>query len=278
MHPVLFSVDLFGVLKEPWALHNYGVLIAVGFLLAMVLSARQAKREGEDPDRIIDLAFYVLLAGLVGARLVFIVTDLRAYLDDPLRVLKFWLGGLVWYGGFIGAAAYIAYYCKRERLPFFKYVDIIIPSMARAHAFGRLGCLAAGCCFGAPTEQPWGIVFPHGSAVHRAQQSARLIEFSDAPLPVHPTQLYEAGAELLLFALLLFLRPYKRFHGQLFLVWLAIYPVLRSLIEVFRGDAIRGVYILSTSQYISILVALAAVGVYLHLRQRRAVGAMTAPT
>jgi phosphatidylglycerol:prolipoprotein diacylglycerol transferase len=280
MHPVLWDTDLFGLLSERWSLHTYGVLIAAGFLLAMVLASRQARREGEDPDRIIDLAFYVLLAGLAGARVVFIFTKLSEYMQDPLRVLKFWQGGLVWYGGFIGAALYVVHYCRKNRLPFFKYADICMPVTALGHAFGRIGCLAAGCCFGRPTDMPWGIQFPYGSMAHQAQQSADLVSLSEPALPVHPTQLYEAGAELGFFILLTLLRPHKRFHGQLLLIWLAGYPIVRSIIEMFRGDLERGVYILSTSQYLSIVVAGAAVGVYFYLRRQRqeAAGGATVPS
>lgn len=275
MHPVLFSTDLFGLLKEPVSLHVYGLMIAAGFLLAMQLAGRQAKREGEDPDRFIDLGFYLLLSGLIGARFVFILTKLPEYLANPLEIVMFWRGGLVWYGGFIGAAVYLVYYCRRYRLDYFKVVDVLIPYTAMAHAFGRLGCLAAGCCFGAPSDAPWAIVFPNNSMAQQQQQSSGLVDVGAASLPVHPTQLYEAGAELALFWLLLLVRPHKRFHGQLFLTWLSIYPVVRSVIEVFRGDKERGVYILSTSQYISIGVAIAAVLVYVHLRRQR--GETSAP-
>ena len=172
MLPVVVTTSLFGFLSRPWEIHSYGVLIAVGFLLAMVLAAREAKREGEDPDRIIDLAFYVLLTGLAGARILYIVTKLPEYVENPIRVLKFWQGGLVWYGGFIAAALYVLWYCRKHRLPFLKLADIIVPYMAMAHAFGRLGCFAAGCCYGSPTHAPWGVVFPDESIVHQAQQSA----------------------------------------------------------------------------------------------------------
>lgn len=270
MHPVLFSTDLFGLLSKPVSLHTYGLMIAVGFLLAMQLSKRQAEREAEDPDRIIDLAFYLLLAGLVGARIVFILTKLDEYLRDPIEILMFWRGGLVWYGGFIGAAVYLIYYCRRFRLDYFKVVDLLIPYTAMAHAFGRLGCLAAGCCFGETTDAPWGISFPEGSMAQQAQQNSGLVDVHAASLPVHPTQLYESGAELAMFWLLLVMRRHKRFHGQLFLTWLAAYPIIRSIIELFRGDTERGVYgLLSTSQYISIGVAIAAVLVYLYVRKQR---------
>lgn len=271
MHPVLFSTTFFGLFKEPWSLHVYGLLIAAGFLLAMQLAARQAGREGEDPDRLIDLAFYLLLAGLIGSRIVFIFTKLDQYIANPLEIVMFWRGGLVFYGGFIGAAVYLVYYARRYRLDYFKLVDLMIPYVAMAHAFGRLGCLAAGCCFGKPTEMPWGITFPVASMAHQQQQSQGLVQLGESALPVHPTQLYEAGFELCLFWLLLSIRPMKRFHGQLFLVWLSIYPIGRSIIELFRGDKERGVYgLLSTSQYISIVVACAAIAVYVYLRKQRA--------
>ncbi len=271
MHPVIFQTDLLGLLSEPVSLHTYGLLIAMGFLLAMQLSKKQAEHDGEDPDRIVDMSFYVLLTGLIGSRIVFILTKLDDYLKDPLEIVMFWRGGLVFYGGFIGAAIFLIYYTRRYRVSFFKFADIIIPYLALAHAFGRLGCVAAGCCFGKPTDVPWGIQFPMGSMAHHAQQNEGLISIGDAALAIHPTQLYEAGFELLMFWFLLALRPYKRVHGQLFLTWLAIYPIARSIIETFRGDKERGVYgLLSTSQYISIVILLAAIGVYVYLRKNSA--------
>lgn len=272
MHPVIFQTDLFGLLSEPWSLHTYGLLIAAGFLLAMMLSKRQAEREGEDPDRIVDLSFYVLLAGLIGSRIVFIFTKLDDYVKNPIEIVMFWRGGLVWYGGFIGAALFTLYYTRRYHVSFLKFTDIIIPYMALAHAFGRLGCVAAGCCFGEPaTELPWAVQFPVGSMAHHQQQADGLIGISDPSLPVHPTQLYEAGFEMAMFWLLLLLRPYKRVHGQLFLTWMALYPIGRSFIELYRGDKERGVYgLLSTSQYISIGIAIAALGLYFYLRKRQA--------
>jgi phosphatidylglycerol:prolipoprotein diacylglycerol transferase len=142
--------------------------------------------------------------------------------------------------------------------------------VALAHAFGRFGCLMAGCCFGKPTEAPWGIIFPHNSMAQQAQQSEGLVGVDALSLPVHPTQLYEAGFEIAMFWIITLIRPRKRFHGQLFLTWLAVYPIARSVIEMFRGDKERGIlWLLSTSQWISILVAAATVGLYLYLRKKR---------
>ena len=272
MHPEVFRTDFFGLLSQPLVLHAYGLFIAVGFMSAMLLAKRQANREGEDGDIVVDMAFWLLLWGLVGARVIFILTQMDRYLEDPTQVFYFWRGGLVFYGGFIGAAICLIYYTRRHKLPFFKFADLFVPFLAMAHAFGRLGCLCAGCCFGKPTDMAWGIVFPLRSMPHQAHQEAGHVLFDQLPLPVHPTQLYEAGAELLMFFFLLSLRPKKRFHGQILLVWLSVYPVIRSVIEMYRGDKIRGVYFLglSTSQYISIAVALSAAIIYWFLRRKRA--------
>lgn len=271
MHPYIFQTDLFGLLREPISLHAYGLCIAIGFLLAMTLTKRQAQREGEDPEAMVDLTFYLLLYGLIGARVVFIFTQLPLFLAHPIEILMFWRGGLVWYGGFLGAVAYLLYHSRTSCVPFFKVVDILIPYMALAHGFGRLGCLFAGCCFGRTTTLPWGIVFPAQSMAQSAQYAAHEVSAWAPALPVHPTQLYEAGAEFAMFALLLALRERKRFHGQLFLLWVSLYPIIRSVIEMFRGDKDRGVYILSTSQYISIGVGLMALVLFFVLRKGRGV-------
>ncbi len=163
MYPEIFSTDLFGFLSEPAALHTYGLLIATGFLVAMNLASRQAEREDEDGDRIVDMAFFLLLSGLAGSRFVFILTKWDEYAGDPAQILKFWNGGLVWYGGFIAASIYAYYFCTKHRLNYFKYADLLMPYVALAHGAGRLGCLAAGCCFGEPTDLAWGITFPADS-------------------------------------------------------------------------------------------------------------------
>lgn len=269
MHPVIFSTDLFGILSKPFSLHTYGLMIATGFLLTMVLSSRQAAREDEDPDRIVDLAFYVLLAGLLGARTVFVITKFDEFMQNPIEIFMFWRGGLVWYGSFIGGVTFGAWYTRRYRLNFFKIADIGMPFVALAHAFGRFGCVAAGCCFGKPTELPWGISFPQGSMAQTQQQVEGLVGLTERSLAVHPTQLYEAGLEMGLFWLLIMLRPHKKFHGQIFLIWLAAYSIGRSIIEVFRGDKERGIYwIMSTSQWISVGVAIAAVVLTIHLLKK----------
>lgn len=264
----LWQTTLFGLLPFPWTIHTYGLLIAIGFLLGVQLAKDQAIREGLDGEEIVDTTFYLLLWGLVGGRLVFMATVYQSFIDDPWEILRLWRGGLVWYGGFFGAVGYLWRQAHVRRLPFFQLVDLFIIPTALAHAYGRLGCLAAGCCHGAPTSMPWGIIFPPHSFAQAEQAAQRLVAPLASSLPVHPTQLYEATAEFALFAWLVWARPRKRYHGQLFLLWLSVYPVVRTIIEIFRGDKERGVWVLSTSQYLSIGVGMAAIALFVALRRK----------
>ncbi|MBI5481651.1 MAG: prolipoprotein diacylglyceryl transferase [Deltaproteobacteria bacterium] len=298
MYPEL--VRLFG-----GGLHTYGVLIAVGFLLAVVMTTRQARREGTDPDRLLDLGFWLLVGGFVGARLLFILTDLGYYVGscrgtgsarttgqvvwDCTRALHVWEGGLVWYGGFLAALGVGVFVLHRRRMKILRTADLIMPSVPLGHFFGRLGCFAAGCCFGKPTSSALGVAFGPRSLAY-SDLGDLLPSGAAATMPLHPTQLYEAFGELLIFFWLLGLGRRKRFDGQVLLAYLFVYPLLRTVVEVFRGDAARRHVVafstrglnallglppeapsfLSVSQLISLLVAAGALGLWLLLRRQRA--------
>jgi phosphatidylglycerol:prolipoprotein diacylglycerol transferase len=253
--------------------HSYGVLIAVGFVLATQMIAREAKRLGEArPDHFTDLAFFLLMVGLVGSRVLFIIVNWREYAQHPIEVFYFWRGGLVFYGGFFAAVGYALWWCKRRGQPFFKIADIMIGMVAFNHVWGRLGCIAAGCCFGSITLSGVGIRYPVGSVVQQLQSAAGVIHASERAIPVHAVQLYEAAGELALFFVMLWMRGRKRYHGQLLLTWLALYPILRSVCEALRGDVERGFVvpgILSTSQFVSVLTALAAGWLFVYLRRQQ---------
>jgi phosphatidylglycerol:prolipoprotein diacylglycerol transferase len=273
-------------------LHGYGLMIAAGFVVAIELARREARRQGQDAERIGDLAFWVLVAALVGSRLYFVAVNWKDYVGDqawttlgPLRVprvLVLWEGGLVFYGGFIAAALTAFWYLRRHRLAFLPYADTIIPSLAVGHFFGRLGCFAAGCCWGAVSHAhlPWLVRFPPEALAYQAfaarpNAAALLTPDRLTTLPVHPTQLYESLGELLLFALLVFwVRPRKRFHGQVLASWLRAYALLRTGVEAFRGDLERGVVAgLGVGQWTS--MAIFAAGVLVWVVARR--GAAGAP-
>lgn len=276
-------------------LHTYGLLIAAAFLAGMWLAQREARRRGQDPERIADLSFWVLVAALVGSRVYFILVNWadyfgpgRAFVATPFgrlpRLLAFWEGGLVFYGGFIGAALAAFWYLRRHGMRFLPHADTLIPSVALGHFLGRLGCFSAGCCWGevARGHLPWGARFPPASLAFQTFATRDHPERYLAPdrlatLPLHPVQLYEAFGELAIFlVLVLAVRPRKRFHGQVLASWLLAYAVLRTVVETFRGDVERGVVAgLGVGQWTSL--AIFATGAAIWARARRASGAAQEP-
>jgi phosphatidylglycerol:prolipoprotein diacylglycerol transferase len=269
---------LSGSLSVP--LHTYGLMIASAFVVGIALAQREARRQGQDPEKVADLSFWILVAALVGSRVYFILVNWADYFGPNAfaitrfgripRILVLWEGGLVFYGGFIAAALAAAYYMRRHQMGFLAHADTLIPSVAFGHFLGRIGCFAAGCCWGRTCDPglPWGARFPSDSLAYQsfAQElgGARFLQH-DHTVPLHPTQLYESLGELLLFALLvLVVRPQKRFHGQAMATWLMAYAVLRTVVETFRGDVARGVYAgLGVGQWTSLLIFAAGLAVWM---------------
>ncbi|MBI5178252.1 MAG: prolipoprotein diacylglyceryl transferase [Nitrospinae bacterium] len=252
MLPVLFKVG-------PLTLHTYGLLAAVGLFTGVFLAARRAGHEGVDKDIVADLGFYLVLAAIIGSRLLYVVVEYKTYLAEPLRIFKIWEGGLVFFGGVMAAVPTGWWFVRKHNLDFWKMADIFAPYLALAHAIGRLGCLAAGCCYGRPTDAWFGVVFTNPDSL--------------APLgvPLIPTQVFDSLNEFSIFLILIAVRPYKKFQGQLLVMWLMLYSVGRFFIEIYRGDP-RGWLIegaLSTSQFIAILTFIAA-GVYFLKSWRKA--------
>lgn len=240
MHPILIQ---FG----PLTLYTYGLLVAMAFLAGLGLALRQAKREGIDPQQVMDLAFYVVIAAIGGSRLLYVLMNPGHYLQEPLSIFKIWEGGLVFYGGLLFALPISALYVIKKHLTLATMADIFAPSLALGHAIGRWGCFFAGCCYGKPTDLPWAITFtdPHSLAPRG--------------IPLHPTQIYESAMNLSIFFLLLAFQGRKRHPGQVFWLYLLLYSIGRFLIEYLRGDE-RGMLLgLSTSQFLGIFLALLAI-------------------
>jgi phosphatidylglycerol:prolipoprotein diacylglycerol transferase len=273
-----------GMLDEAVALpiHSYGLMLAAGFVGAVALAQREARRQGLDAEKVGDLAFWVLVAALVGSRLYFILVNREEYFGPGWlvetrfgrfpRALLPLEGGLVFYGGFIAAVAAAFVYMRRKGMPFLRYADAVIPSVALGHFLGRLGCFGAGCCWGRTSEAhlPWLVRFGPDSLAYQAlavrADAASFLEPGRATtLPLHPTQLYEAFGELAIFlALVFWLRPRRRFPGQILAVWLCAYAVLRTAVEVFRGDVERGVVAgLGVGQWTSAAILAAGAAVWL---------------
>jgi phosphatidylglycerol---prolipoprotein diacylglyceryl transferase len=245
MHPLLVKLG-------PIPIHTYGFMIAIGFLVAVFVIRRLAERSKLDVDRVLDLTFWSLLVGFSGSRLLFIITRFSYFLENPIEVFKVWEGGLVFLGGPLAVIPFAIWYMRKHKLDPWRVMDTMVPGLVIAHMFGRFGCIAAGCCYGKPTGADWGFRF-----------YSELVDRNLHGIPLHPTQLYEASALFVLFWGLRYVFKHKSFDGQVTLTYFMAYPIIRSVIETFRGDLVRGFVIdevLSTSQFISILIFLGATG------------------
>ena len=283
-----------GMLDEPVSLpiHSYGLMLAAGFVGAVAVAQGQARRQGLDAEKVGDLAFWVLVAALVGSRIYFILVNHQEFFGPGWlvetrfgrfpRALLPLEGGLVFYGGFIAAALAAFVYMRRHGLPFFRYADAVIPSVALGHFLGRLGCFGAGCCWGRVSHSrlPWLVRFGPDSLAYQSlavrPDAASFLDPGRATtLPLHPTQLYEAFGELAIFlALVFWLRPRRRFPGQVLAAWIGAYAVLRTTVEVFRGDVERGVVAgLGVGQWTSAVILAAGVAVWFAARRQAGVAA-----
>ena len=240
MYPELFSIG-------PITVYSYGVLLAASYLLGLWLAMRRAKRWGLDPNRVLDLGIYIIIAALIGAKLLLLVIDFEQFSRSTADLISLARSGGVFYGGLILAVAVAFWYIYRHRLPFWTTCDVFAPGIALGHVTGRLGCLAAGCCYGRPTDLPWGITFTNPLAAANVG--------TPLGIPLHPTQIYEAGAELLILAFLLATeRRGRPFPGRTFWSYMFLYAVSRFIVEMYRGDPRGEVLGFSTSQFISLVL------------------------
>jgi phosphatidylglycerol:prolipoprotein diacylglycerol transferase len=274
MHPRLLTIpefDLLGRTLGPFTLHTYGFLLAVAFLAGLWVASRQAKRAGLDTGRVTDMAVWVLIAGLVGAKALLVVVDWRYFGRNPRELLSIFQSGGVFYGGLVGGILVAWWYARRHHLPGWQTADVLAPGVVLGQAIGRLGCFSAGCCWGKPTQVPWAVTFTD-------VYSARAVG-TPMDTPLHPSQLYESFATFLIFFLLLWLAPRKRFHGQVTLVYVALYSAVRFALEFLRGDPDRGRWLggaVSTSQIIAVVMLLGVAVLLPRLRKSQAIAAPAA--
>ena len=230
MDPIAFKIGGF-------AIYWYGILVAGGFLVGLWTASRRCVLDKLDGKVISDLGVWIILAGMIGARAMHVVTFWEEqYVDQPLsHLLDFRGGGLVFHGGFIGAALAVILYTRLHgKQPLWKIADAFAPSIPLGHALGRLGCLMYGCCFGTVCDLPWAIQFPeHSPAFNLLGQAPTDAAHS---LYVHPTQIYSALLNVALYGGLAWLYRHKRFDGQVFGLYLAGYSINRFVVEFFRGD------------------------------------------
>jgi phosphatidylglycerol:prolipoprotein diacylglycerol transferase len=241
VYPELFNIG-------PVTVYTYGVLLAASYLLGLRLAMSRAKSRGLDANRVLDLGIYIIIAALIGAKLLLLVVDFDQFRRSPAELLTLARSGGVFYGGLILAVIVAFWYIWKHQLPFWTTCDVFAPGIALGHVTGRLGCLAAGCCYGRQTDVAWAVTFTNPLAASNVG--------TPLGIPLHPTQIYEAGAELLILIFLLATeRKGRPFPGRTFWAYMFLYAVSRFVIEFYRGDP-RGVVMgLSTSQFISVVLA-----------------------
>ncbi|MGB0036418.1 MAG: prolipoprotein diacylglyceryl transferase [Candidatus Acidiferrales bacterium] len=242
MHPVLFQFGSFTI-------YTYGVLVAAGVLLGLWYARRQAPRTGLDPDRVWNLGIYAVLAALILAKVWLVFTALDYYLANPREIfsMAMFQSGGTFYGGIIGANLTIILYAYFQKMPILPLIDTYAAAMPLGHLIGRLGCFAAGCCYGKPTTLPWGVTFTNPLAARLAG--------TPLGIPLHPTQLYEVAVECVNLAILIWLGARRRFTGEILGAYLMLYGVERGTIEFLRGDPGRTLMLngrVSLMQFVSV--------------------------
>jgi phosphatidylglycerol---prolipoprotein diacylglyceryl transferase len=271
--------ELFKIPGLDFTVNTYGFLLALAFLAGLFVMARQAAADNLDKNRVYDLGLWVLVASLVGSKLLMIVTDWDDYEGNwrAFLSLDFLRSGGVFYGGFIGAVIASVIMMRIYKLPWWRTADAFAPGIAIGQAIGRLGCFSAGCCWGKPTTAFCGVHFTdkghettnvptivgHLPAAIQ-QQWADKLGGLNAPVYLHPVQLYEVGASLVIFVILLVMARKRKFHGQIVLAYALLYAVARFIIEIWRDDPRGSLLGLSTSQFIALLIFIGGIAAYIY--------------
>ena len=257
MHPILIDIGVFQI-------RSYGFMLALSFLVGIYVAGRRAKRFGVNPQHVLDLSVYIILAAVVGSRLLYVLFHLGEF-NSPLDFFALWKGGATFYGGMLLAFAVAYAYVSRKGLSFLQISDIMAPSVALGMMFTRVGCFLSGCCYGKPTTLPIGVVFPLDSPAGYSASGAAL-ELGVAEVALHPTQLYSSAYGLVIFLLLLGLGSKLTKRGATFGALLVFYGIARFVVDMFRfyEENARVLMSLTFNQVISIV--LFAFGIWLIVR------------
>ena len=263
MHPVLISIG-------PLKVYAFGFMLALSFLFAIVISTRRAKKFGLDPQHLLDLSVYVIVAGVLGARLLYVVFHLNEY-ESIIDVFALWQGGATLYGGILLAIFASVWFARRKKINFLLLVDVIAPSLALGIMLTRVGCFMSGCCYGEATDLPWGVTFPLDSAAgYYCQQLAAT---AGHPVSLHPTQLYASLYALAILVFLLLGEKWFAKRGTTFGAMLFFYGVFRFALDFFRyyESNMRVLGSLTLNQLISIGFVLIALFLFFRKTDARTV-------
>lgn len=236
----------------PLAINTYGVIYVVAFLISYHYSLVQVKKIGISEKLISNSFLYVIIIGILGARLLYVASNLHLYTQDLKEIFCLWKGGLTFYGGFLPAVIFLIFYFKMKKISTLKLFDLITPPFLLGVAIARIGCFMAGCCYGKETDLIWGVIFNHPDSL--------------APLgtKLHPTQLYESLANFLFFCILRKMK--SNFNGKIFFSGLGLMSTFRFLNEFLRGDIRPLLAGISFTQYISLF--LIAISVFFLLKKK----------
>lgn len=295
MLPELFRIPFLDL-----PVHTYGALYVLGLMAGLFVAYRQALLSKKYHNDMMDYGFWALVGALLGARVLFIIVESQYYfVEQPFTVvpglgisiptvLAIWKGGFVFWGGVVGATIALVIFCRKRSIPLAEMADYAAPGLAIGHAIGRLGCVAGGCCFGRAVyhidtagqvvaDAPFALAFPKGSIAYSSLydsasvETLALMDKLGTTVPLLPVQFIESLGNIAIFFLLMLMIPLKRAHGQITLLYLLLYSIMRALTETLRGDPARGFVIenlLSTSQFISLLMATVALVLILFLSKR----------
>ncbi|MBI4970890.1 MAG: prolipoprotein diacylglyceryl transferase [Candidatus Omnitrophica bacterium] len=244
MLPIIFSVG-------PIHLYSYGLMFAIGVLAAIFYLSKQQPVAGLKQNQIIDLILFLTFVGILGGRVFYVLQHFDYYQKNPMEVFAVWQGGLVIYGGLIGAVVGLAIFCLIRRVNFFELTDLYFPAVSLAMAFGRIGCFLNGCCYGTPTHLPWAVKFPFLKEV------------------VHPTQIYFSIFDFILFVFLAYRYPRRSFVGEITIAYLVLYGQNRFMGEYYRGDNIPVIWGMTQAQITSLAFVVVAGVLYLILFRKK---------
>jgi len=226
----------------PITIYTYGVATALAFLISLLIIRHESKRKGFNPDLAYDLVLFAMIGGIVGARMVYVLSHWQEFASNPAQIFAIWQGGLIFYGGLIGGAVAVLALVKARKLPAGKVADIIAPCLAIGSAIGRLGCFSNGCCYGQTTTLPWGITFTNP-----------LSSAKPLGVPLHPTQLYEFSYNIVILGILWWARPKIKSDGLLFWMYVTLYGLFRFIVEFFRANPVF-YFGMSASQLFSVVL------------------------
>jgi phosphatidylglycerol:prolipoprotein diacylglycerol transferase len=249
-------MPLFLVKINYFPLIIFGFFIAVSFVVAIIMIKDESRRTGCNPDRMQDLCFWLLVAAIIGSRLLYVFANPTDFMADPLEVFRIWNGGIVYYGGIIAAVIISIVFINKKGMPLGRTFDTLTPAIVIGHFFGWLGCFFSGSCFGYPSDLPWLVKIAHPDAL--APSTAAL----------HPTSLYLATSHLVIFCVLLYFKDRRRFSGQMFWLYALLYGISRFLIEALlgnQGELAAGE--LSVRPVTSLSVAMTALAMLIYLNR-----------